>query len=366
MSEESVKNKENVTGEIDLIEVFKTIWAGRKTIFKSVGICFFLGLVIAFGTPKEYKSEVVLLVESDSKSGGMSGLLEQFGGLAGINLGAATGQDALSPQLYPDVIKSTPFLLEVMNQKVTESTYDSTLTVAQYLDRHTRSSFVGLVMGYTIGLPGKIIGWIKKGKSKEPNSRFKIKASNSLTLTQKQSDLATTLSGLIKTEEGESNNTLVISVEVQDPQVAAQLTDSVVKSLTAYIIDYRTQKVNNDLKFIANQHNEAEARFVKAQQALASYSDRNKNVVLASARTEEQRLQSEYNLAFNIYNTLSQQLEQTKIKVHENTPVFKVIDPAKVPLQKSKPKTSLLLIATVFLGIFVGVGLIIIKDIKFK
>jgi uncharacterized protein involved in exopolysaccharide biosynthesis len=363
MTEQAENKKATEADEIDLIEVFKKIWAGRKTIYKSVAVCFVLGLVIALGTPKEYKSEVTLLVETNAKGGGMSGLLQQFGGLAGINLSGAAGEDALSPTLYPDVIKSTPFLLEIMNQKVTESKYDSTLTVAQYLDRHTRPSLMVVVMGYTIGLPGKIIGWIKGNKKSEVESR---KTENGpFRLSQKQTDIAGALSGLIKAKEGESNNTLVISVEVQDPVVAAQLTDSVVKSLTRYVIDYRTQKAKTDLKFIADRHAEAEANYIQAQEALAAYSDRNKNVVLASARIEEQRLQSEYNLAFNIYNTLSQQLEQAKIKVQENTPVFKVIDPAKVPLQKSKPKTSLIIIAMVFLGGFVGIGLIFGK-IVFK
>jgi len=111
MPEQTENNKPVQNDEIDLIEVFKKIWAGRKTIYKSVAICFVLGLIVAL----EYKSEVSLLVESESKSGGMSGLLQQFGGLAVINFGAAGGADALSPQLYPDVIKSTPFFLEIMN-----------------------------------------------------------------------------------------------------------------------------------------------------------------------------------------------------------------------------------------------------------
>ena len=347
--------------EIDLIEVFRKIWDGRKTIYKTVAVFFVLGLIIALGTPKEYKSETTLLVESQAKSGGMSGMLAQVAGLSGLNLGGAMSQqDALSPQLYPDVIKSTPFLLEVMNQKVTESKYDSTLTVAQYLERRTQPSLLNLLMGYTIGLPGKIIKAIKgKGKS----DLVKTNRSSPLRLTERQSIIASTLTNLIKVKEGETNSTLVISIELQDSYVAAQLTDSVVKSLTHYIIDYRTHKTKNDLKFVSDRQKEAEVRYKQAQQILASYSDRNKNIVMASSRVEEQRLQSEFNLAFSIYNTLSQQLEQAKMKVQENTPVFTVIDPAKVALQKSKPKTSLILVGMVFLGGFLGVGMIFLNSL---
>ena len=82
------------------------------------------------------------------------------------------------------------------------------------------------------------------------------------------------------------------------------------------------------------------------------------NIVSASVRTGEERLQAGYNLTFNVYNTLSQQYEQAKIKVQEKTPIFKVIYPAKVPLQKSKPKTRLILVAMIFLGGFIGAGII--------
>ncbi len=362
----TTENKPIETDEIDLIEVVKKIWAGRKIIYKSMAMCFVLGLIVALGSPKEYKAEVTLLVETSNNSGGMSGLLQQFGGLAGINMSGSSSPDALQPDLYPDVIKSTPFLMEVMQQKVTETKYDSTLTVSQYLSNHIKSSLlskiIGIVMDYTIGLPGKIIGAIR-GKPKEDSPLLAKNKTHPLKLTQKQSSLINSLAGRIKAKNGESDNTLIISVEMQDPLVAAQLTDSVVTSLTKYITEYRTHKAKNDLKFVANSHAEAEAKYKRAQEALAYYSDQNKNVILASARSQEQRLQAEYNLAFGVYNTLSQQLEQSKFKVQQETPVFKVINPAMVPLRKSKPSTSLILMGMLFLGGFVGVGIIFGKTL---
>lgn len=361
---DSTENKDTNTDEIDLIEVFRKIWDGRKTIYKSMAVCFVIGLIIALGSPKEYKSEVTLLVETSSGTNGMSGLLQQFGGLAGLNLGGSTGEDALTPELYPDIIKSTPFLLEVMDSKVTDSKYDSTLKVSEFLDRHTRGGVMSFVIGYTVGLPGKIIGWIK-GKPKEETVVINNQAKKPLKLSQKQSAISGALAQRITAKQGESSTSMKISVEMQDPQVAAQLTDSVVKSLTAYIVDYRTQKAKVDLKFVEERHKEAEVRYNKAQQTLAYFRDQNQNIILASAKTTEQNLQAEYNLAFNVYNTLSQQLEQAKMKVQEKTPVFKVMDPAKVPLQKSKPKTSLILVGMLFLGGFVGVGVVLFKSLNF-
>lgn len=361
MSETSENKKPVETDEIDLIEVFRKIWDGRKTIFKWMGIFFVIGIIIIIFSPKEYKSEVTLLVETGSGSNGMGGLLQQFGGLAGINLGAGAGEDALTPELYPDIIKSTPFLLEVMDQKVTESKYDSTLKVSEYIQRHTRPSFGSLVMGYTVGLPGKIIGWVRgKPKNPQPATRNPI---GPLKLTFEQSGVAGELTKRINAKQGESSTTLNISVEMQDPVVAAQLVDSVVSSLTRYIVDYRTQKAKTDLKFVEERHKEAEDKYRIAQRNLAGYKDRNRNVTLASALTSEQNLQAEYNLTFNIYNTLSQQLEQAKMKVQEKTPVFKVVEPAKVDSQNYKPLFRVVLLAMIFLGFLVGLGSLFLKHV---
>jgi uncharacterized protein involved in exopolysaccharide biosynthesis len=354
------ENKENqpaATDEIDLVEVFKKVWAGRKTIYKSIAVCFVIGIIIILGSPKEYKSEVTLLVESESKSGSMSGLLQQVSGLAGLNLGSmASGDNALTPQLYPDIIKSTPFLLEVIDQKVRLAKNDSVMKVVSFLDRYLKPSFPERLSEYTIGLPGTIMG-LFRGKPKHEDTTF-----YTYKLTPEQARLTGELSHRIKVKEGETTGTLLISVEMQDPLVAAQLTDSVVKCLTKYIIDYKTLKTKREMSFIQARHDEAEQRYIATQRTLAEYKDRNKNVTSATIGTEQERLQGEYTLALSVFNGLSQQLEQSKIKVQESTPAFKVIEPAKMPMGNSSPKASLILVAMVFLGGFVGIGKILFKS----
>ncbi|MDZ7808047.1 MAG: hypothetical protein U5K71_13160 [Gracilimonas sp.] len=64
-----------------------------------------------------------------------------------------------------------------------------------------------------------------------------------------------------------------------------------------------------------------------AQIALADFRDSNQGALTNRARTQEQQLQSEYDLAFNLYNGLTQEYEQAKLRVQEETPVFKVLQP---------------------------------------
>lgn len=357
------KNTSSQTDEIDLIEVFKKIWAGRKIIYKTVAIFFVIGVIIAFGTPKEYKSEVTLLVETGSSSS-MNGLLQQFGGLAGLNLAGSKQDQNLTPELYPSIIQSTPFLVEILHQKVTYSKEKKDITVYNYLSNHVKPSVIGVVMGYTVGLPGKIIGLFNKKESIEEGLP---KIDSIVIFTMKQESIANALKGRIKVSTDETAGKIQISVEMPEPLAAAQLTNIVYQNLTKYLIDYKIQKAAQDLEFITKQTKEAKVRFVTSQEKLASFRDANKNVISAYYRTEEERLQNEYTLAFNVFNGLSQQMEQSKIKVQEKTPAFKVIEPTRVPLQKSKPNRSLIIIAMLFVGGFIAVGFIFIEPlIHFK
>ncbi len=369
MTETRVK-KENKDSEIDLIDIAKKIWSGRKIIIKSMIVFFVLGIFIVIFSPKEYKSEITLVVETSASGSGMSGLLQQFGGLAGINLNNTTNKEALVPDLYPEVIKSTPFLLEIMKQKVIESKYDSTITIAQYIDRYTRPSLASSISKYTIGLPGKIMEWIR-GKNDHFSKKIPVLASDSaislsvepIIITKEESDIIEAISECINTEQDfKKSNKFIIRVEMQDPLVVAQVTSSVVKNLTKYIIEYRTKKAKTDLNFVEKSTFQAESKYLEAQQKLAVYKDRNKNVILSSVQVEEEKLQSEFDLAFSVYSALAKQLEQAKIKVQEETPVFNVMDPAQVPLKKSKPKTISILFTMFFLGGVIGVLIIFGKE----
>ena len=103
---------------------------------------------------------------------------------------------------------------------------------------------------------------------------------------------------------------------------------------------------------------EAEERFGTAQEALARFRDSSHGSLTALAQTQQQRLQSDYDLAFNVYKALAQQLEEARLKLQEETPVVKTIEPAVVPDEKSAPKRKMIMIVSVFLGGFVGIGLL--------
>lgn len=139
--------------EIDLIELAQKVWAERKKLYKVCGIAAVIGLIVGFSIPKEYSTEVTLAPESASKMN--AGSMGALAAMAGINLGGSVGEDALSPELYPDIVKSTPFLLELFDVRVKDQKGKIDTTLYAYLDKYQRSSWMGAVMS----APFKALGW---------------------------------------------------------------------------------------------------------------------------------------------------------------------------------------------------------------
>ena len=342
--------------EIDLIELAKRLWGERKFLFKCSGIAIVVGLVVAFSIPKEYSTTVMLAPETSDPSKKM-GNLGGLAAMAGINLGASVGSDAISPDLYPDVVQSIPFLLELFPVQVESEKGDYSSTLYKYMDEDQKSAW----WSYVIKAPFKLLSVVKDLFSNEEEKN--IMGLSSFHLTEEQSDVIEDLQERISASVDKKTSVITVSVQMQDPLISANITQIVLEKLQGYITNYRTQKVKQDLEFTEKVFSEARESYYKAQRAYAAFEDANKNIISASYRTEQERLKNEMTLTFNVYNTLAQKLEQDKLRVQEQTPVYTIIQPATVPLKAASPKKPLILIGFVFLAIFGGIGYLFIKDL---
>lgn len=153
MNEE--QNKKTEIREIDLIELIRKIWARRRLIIKNCIIAAVAGVIIAYSIPKEYVTKVTLAPEGSNVGGGLSGSLGSLASLTGINLGSISSEDAISPELYPDILKSTPFLVELFNVQVETKKGDLNTTLYNYLDKHQRTAW----FNYVISAPFELLGW---------------------------------------------------------------------------------------------------------------------------------------------------------------------------------------------------------------
>lgn len=339
--------------EIDLIELAQKLWKERKFILKACAIGALVGLIVAFSIPKEYKTEVKLAPEntSTSKVGQLGGLAA----MAGINLGSsASGTDALYPDLYPDIVKSTPFLLELIDIPIETKKGDLKTTFYDYIQEHQKATW----WSYIISAPFKGLAWVISLFKDDETQSGEV---NPFNLTKEQEEFIKTTSEKIMVSVDKKTGVISASVMMQDPLVSATIMDIVLTKLQTYITDYRTRKAKHDLTFSEKLFNEAKDSYYKAQKAYARYVDENRNVISASSKTEEEKLRDEMSLTYGVYNQMAQQLEMNKVKVQEQTPVYTVIEPARVAVKAAKPSKILILIGVVFLAGFISIGWIFVK-----
>lgn len=345
---DSTYNKNVNDSTIDIVEIVTKIWSDRKKILKYCGIAAIIGIVIGFSIPKEYTT-VVKLAPEISSSGKSMGNLSALAGIAGINMNATQGTDALSPELYPDIISSNKFTTSLFKIRIND------ITVYEYLSKYQKSPWWITLLK----MPFYIISKITSNPEKEVNTND----TNLFHLTREEEKVSNALSRNIKISIDKSTSVISLSVTMQDPIISATLADSVLTRLKEYITEYRTNKARIDLDFTQKLYDESKAKYYKAQQEYANFFDSNLNIRLKSVEGKQERLQNEMNLAFNLYNQTAQQLQMAKAKVQENTPVFTVIQSASVPLKPSRPSKKMIVIGLVFLT-FVFRSAWIILDIK--
>jgi uncharacterized protein involved in exopolysaccharide biosynthesis len=339
--------------EIDLLELAKTIWNKRMFILKIVGIGAFLGVIIALLSPKEYKSTSTLMPEYSTESqGGASSLLSQYGGLLGISGGSYdSNSNAIRVDLYPNIVQSTNFQMKLMQQPFYFSDLDTTATLFEYYTELNSAGVLGFVAEYTIGLPGKILGAILPKKELMTSVPGATEESLVLNLSKEEFEVVETLRGKISASLDEKSGIVSVTVTLPDNVAAAAVTEYTIRELTEYLTEYRTEKVLRDLTFVEEQLATAEVRFEAAQLALAEFRDSNQGNLSARAQTDEQRLNSEYQIAFNLYNSLTQQYEEAKLKVQETTPVFKTLEPVQVPINDETSGAMILIVFIMLSGI---------------
>ena len=349
--------------EIDLLGLVKTVWDGRMLIAKTVIVFIALGLIVALGSPEEYESQVRLMPETQQQStlGGLGGLARQFG----VSTGPQQMTEGIPPNLYPDITQSTVFLRELLDYEVNLPEGGDTVTLMNYFREHQSASLLGFVRRYTIRLPFTVLGWFRSSGEAEITEIDRELAGSEkmqrlVRMSREEWNILRSLRDRISTNVNRDSGVVTVSVKMQDDVIAADVADEVVVRLSSYITDYRTEKARRDVEFIEQRYDEARERFEEAQRELARFNDENRGQLTAMARTEEQTLQSRYNLTFNLYNTMAERLEEARIKLQEETPVVNILEPAAVPDRRSEPQRGKILIFYSLFGGILGVSLIFI------
>ena len=348
--------------EIDLVDIFRKIIAIRRKLYKAIGVGFIIGMIVAVSIPKQYTVKVTLSPEmGSSKSGnGLAGLAASF-----LGSSAATGDvsDALNASLSSDIVSSTPFLLELLEMKVTLSDERTDVTFMDYLDKQSSPWWI-----YVIGLPGKIVDSVKSlfNSNDTDNSINNVKY-GTIELTKEEGIKISALKKNIAASVDKKTAITSVSVTLQDPKVTAVVGDSVVHKLQEYIIGYRISKAEEDCIYLEKLYKERQQEYYVAQKKYADYVDTHDNLILQSVRAEQERLQNDMSLAYQVYSQVANQLQVARAKVQEEKPVFAVLEPAVVPQQPSGMGKKGYILLFIFLSLVLTIAWeLLVKDIYKK
>src|SRR5690554_918783 len=310
-----------------------------KVICKGGLIEAVVGLVFAIFSPSEYRVEVGFISEKKTSSfPGLSGLP----GLSALDLGGPS--DNIHSELYINIIQSPQFIRELHRETFNSENYGK-LRLIEYSENYEKTSLARAF----ISLPSTVRRFFRGWGNDEPlveqtvdstaNRRVYVER-----LTDDERILLAYISENVEFVLDKGTGLINLTVFHQDRQIAAELTNYIYENLKNALSDIQVEKARRKYEFVDRQYEQSLSRFNDIQSKLASFRDRNRNVSTAMARTQEERLVMDFNIASNVLNTLAIQREEAKISYEEGIPMFTVINPVILPKNSIKRPGGLLII----------------------
>ncbi|HBT84760.1 MAG TPA: capsule biosynthesis protein [Porphyromonadaceae bacterium] len=363
----------NHSDEIDLKDLIVQLWKKRKFILAVTGLFFLLGIFIAFTLPVEYTAQSVILPQSGRQSS--LGNLGSLASIVGVNMGTTVmAEGNISTGIYPQIVNSLPFVREIMETPiVVERSDGKEITLYEYYSekKYRSKNVFTVIKKYTIGLPGTLISAFRSSKNMQEvtiHTAITPDSTGIVSISRQEQAVYNAIKGSIQYEYNTKEGIIKLGYTFPEPLAAAQISEQLHKSLEKYVINYKIEKVQENLNFVEQSFAEARKDFLQKQANLAAFQDANRGLITASSRTVETRLRSEYDIAFTIYNELAKQREQAQLSMKEEKPILTVINPVTVPLEKSAPRRSMILAVFLLLGLIVSTGWVLakpfIEDIK--
>jgi uncharacterized protein involved in exopolysaccharide biosynthesis len=356
-------NEEEKELSIDFKALYNLAFSFKWLLLLVSSIFGVVSAIYLFNKPNEYTSVATVMPEFESN--GLGGGLSKYAGLAtlaGINVNGMAGSDAIRPDLYPNVINNTTFFLYLLNQKVQltngqmvkfEDFYLNIYKIDKeevlYSNKSKNDGFIQILKGYFRNETENIINNVNQNK-------------DLVYLSKKKGEIITNLMKKVSASMDKKTGIISVSAQLPDPLVSAQVAKISMDYLTTFVTNYRTEKARKDVNFLAERLLEAKNKYYNTQTKKAQYSDQfaAPTIRFQSADIQRERIESDYRVTSSFYQQLLQQYENAKLKVQQETPVFKTLQQPVIPYMKSGPKRLYGILSASFVGFIIGfIGIII-------
>ena len=362
MEENNVKPVEQEEEGIDIMALLRSLWDGRKTIIICLVIFIALGVVAALTMKRTYTVSTVMVPQLNSRQNSSLGSLAA---LAGIDLGMQTAASDLSPLVYPEIVKSVPYRLELMHTPLHYTKCDHPISMFDYaVSGIEKPGVFFYIKKYTIGLPGVIINAIRGPK---PDVVYGYAMGSADTVAIKpivvsanEQKMLDVFGRIVSLDVNKKEGYITLTVNGVEPVQTAELAIKAQQLLQDLLTRFRVEKSESELTYIQARYDEIKKENDRYQEQLAAIKDRTKNVMNSRDEIEKDRIQAKYNVSNAIYNEMAKQLEQAKMQVKRDTPAYAIIQPVTIPTKPSNSRAKTLIVWT-FFGFIVGCGIVLGK-----
>ena len=309
---------DNIKGdEIDLLDILKKIYKSKKNILITSLCSALFGVAIALLSPVKYSSETIFITQNqESNSSSLSGVAS----LVGINLGVSNFGGEIPSSMYPQVSQSPKFKRALLSSNID---FDNKINLKQFLiDSHKLTENDKIKSDLHV--------------SKLENICFEI------------------IDEVLSVDVNKKDGFITLTSTLPVAEYATNLTINAKEILQKIIINNKIESANQNLIFSQQQLDEKKLIFDEIQAKLAYFSDSNLNSVNSFVINERDKLEAEFQIISAVVTELSKQVEQVKLQVSRDTPVFSTIKEAVVPIARTSPKRTQLVIIFGLLDFLLG------------
>lgn len=291
--------------EIDLKELFMVLWSGKRLISAITAIAAASSVAIALMLPNIYTANA-LLAPAEQSGGGMSALMQQYGGLASLaGVSLSGGEDGSRSQLGMQMMKSRAFVGDFVKRRD---------ILPELMAVESWDSGSGDVIFDPESYDAASKKWVREvepPKSPAPSAQEAHKA----------------FSAVLGVSQDKQTGYVTVSIEHQSPVVAAQWVNWLIEDVNAAVKAQDVAEAEKSIEYLREQVT---------------------NTSLAD-------LQAVF------FDLIQSQTETVMLAEVRQEYVFKTIDPAVAPEEKSKPSRALICVLGTLLGGMLGVVIVLIR-----
>lgn len=308
----------------DVIKIFRKLYINRKFIVKICFLFTILGSIISFLLPTEFMSSTIFIPQKfNSKSSAISSVAD----LVGFNINSGSSSNEIPITMYPQVSESKKFKRLLLDIEV-----DNKKNLREFITEH-----------YNL-------------------IENKNDSSDSFYLSKYEEKCFKILSGIVKIKIDQKNGFIIVESTMPIPQYSSIIAHSARNILQKIIIENRIESAKQNLSYSEAQLKEKMKDFNKIQNLLSNFKDSNLNIVSQTRKNKINKLEAEFEIIKSVVTELSIQVEQSKLEISRNTPVFSTIKEAITPNKRKSPNRKEIVISSFLLGFILSSLYINFKD----